>query len=83
MFIDQWTRGPKEAQKQEIVPFFPLIQESPLWLVQKFLPKTIHKVLGLLFLYAAWAVAFVLVIRTSAASSLSSCETIRCSDVYR
>ena len=67
-FLDHWSRGPKEAQRQEITPLFPLVQEAPLWLVEKFLPKRIHKIFGLLFLYFAWAITFVVIIQHSATS---------------
>lgn len=65
---NQWTQGQKVAQKQEIRPFLPLIQEAPLWLVEKCLPKRIYKFSALLLLYTAWAVTFILVIKRSAAS---------------
>ena len=63
---NQWSYGPKEAQIQRIN--FPLVEEAPLWLVDKFLPKKVHKIVALLLLYLAWFLTFFFVIRESATS---------------
>lgn len=65
---NKWSYGPEEARIQRIVPFFPIVQEAPLWLVDNLLPKRIHKVFALLLLYLAWLLTFCLIIRDSAAS---------------
>jgi hypothetical protein len=67
-FINQWSYGPKDAQIQEIIPWFPLIQEVPLWLVERFLPKKLYKVIALLLFYFTWLLTFCLIIRDSASS---------------
>ena len=66
--VNKWSYGPEEAQIQRIEPFFPLVQEAPLWLVERFLPKRPHKIGALLVLYLAWLMTFCLIIRESASS---------------
>jgi hypothetical protein len=63
-----WTAGPKPPQIQCIQPWFPSIQELPLRLVDRWLPKRRHRVVALVVLYAAWAMTFSLVIFQSARS---------------
>lgn len=65
---NRWSHGPEEAQIQKIEPWFPLVQEAPLWLVERFLYKRLYKVAALLLFYAAWLLTFCLIIRDSASS---------------
>ena len=67
-FLNEWSRGPKEPQIQRIKPILPIVQEAPIWLVARYLPKRLYKVLALLTLYFAWLLTFCLVIRKSASS---------------
>ena len=67
-FLNDWSYGPDPPQVQRIAPFLPAVQEAPLWLVERFLPKRIHKIGALILLYFAWALTFMLVIQKSAAS---------------
>ena len=66
--INRWSYGPGEARIQRIEPFFPIVQEIPLWLVERFLPKRLHRIIALVFFYLAWLLTFCLIIRESAAS---------------
>ena len=66
--INKWSYGPEEAQIQRIEPFFPIIQEAPLWLVERLLPKKIYRFGALTLLYLAWLLTFCLIIRDSAES---------------
>lgn len=67
-FADEWSRGPKEPNIQRIEPFFPIVQEAPLWLVNRYLPKRVYKFLALFVFYLAWLLTFCLIIRSSAKS---------------
>ena len=66
--IVAWSKGPNPPQIQIITPFFPSAQEMPLKLMDRFLPKMIHKAEALVTLYAAWLLIFVLVLQHSASS---------------
>ena len=45
-----------------------MVQEAPLWLVEKCLPRRIHKAAVLVVFHLAWILAFSLIIRDSASS---------------
>ena len=64
----QWSKGPVPPQIQNITPFFPFIQEAPLKLVDKLLPKKKHKAAILGVFYFSWLLTFSLMIRHSASS---------------
>lgn len=67
-FVIAWTKGPDPPQTQQITPFFPTIQEAPLRLVDRFLPKKKHKTGLLILFYFSWVLAFSLILRSSASS---------------
>ena len=67
-FAISWSKGPHPPQIQKITPFFPFIQEAPLKLVDRFLPKRKHKAALLAFFYLGWVLTFSLIIRHSASS---------------
>lgn len=58
-----WTKGPDPPQIQKIVPLFPWLQEAPIQLVDRFLPKRTHKAALLAFFYAAWLSTVTLVLQ--------------------
>jgi len=60
-----WSKGPQPPQPQTIKPWFPVIQEAPIRLLNRFLPKRKQRFLLLMIVYAAWAVTFGLVLRES------------------
>lgn len=61
--IVKWSHGPSNPQPHRIKPFFPIVQEYPLVLVDKFLTKMKWR-FWLLFLYfSIWIITFVLVKR--------------------
>ena len=66
--VSRWSYGPDPPQIQRITPFVPVVQEAPLWLVERFLPRKIHKAIALVLFHLAWLLAFSLIIRESAAS---------------
>jgi hypothetical protein len=61
--VAKWARGPPNARDYKITPFFPAVQRAPLRLLDRFLPRRLHR-LWLAFLYfAVWIVAYALVMR--------------------
>lgn len=66
--LSAWSKGPDVPQIQSITPFFPVIQEAPLKLVDRFLPKKKHKAGALAVIYAAWTLTFTFVLHHSASS---------------
>ncbi|KAL9589940.1 MAG: hypothetical protein Q9203_001259 [Teloschistes exilis] len=66
--VAAWTKGPDPPQRQRISPFFPAIQEAPVKLIAKYLPRPIQKA-GLLgcFLFC-WLLTFSLVLHHSASA---------------
>ncbi|KAH8882866.1 LCCL domain-containing protein [Thozetella sp. PMI_491] len=59
----RWTVGPPSAQDFKIKPFFPAIQHAPIWALDKFLPRPLHRAI-LLFVYLSlWLITFALVMR--------------------
>ncbi|KPM38381.1 hypothetical protein AK830_g8190 [Neonectria ditissima] len=61
--VSKWSKGPANPQPYRIKPFFPTVQEYPLWLIDRFLPKFKHRVWLAFFYFAIWIVTFVLVKR--------------------
>lgn len=59
----KWSKGPPNAQPYRIKPFLPMVQEYPLWLVERFVPRRKHRLWLLLSYFSMWLVAFVLVKR--------------------
>ena len=60
--IVKWTKGPDPPQMQKVTPIFPTIQEAPVRLIEKYLPKRKHKALLLAFFYISWILVFSLVL---------------------
>ena len=63
--VASWSKGPNPPQIQKISPFFPAIQEAPLRLLDRFLPKKKHKIALLTFFYFCWILVFSLVLHHS------------------
>lgn len=57
----RWSHGPPNPQPYRIRPFFPIIQEYPLRLVERFLPGLRRRMWLVSIYIAIWIVAFVLV----------------------
>ena len=60
--IAKWTKGPDPPQIQKITPFYPAVQETPIRLIEKYLPKRQHKAFLLAFFYCSWILVFSLVL---------------------
>jgi hypothetical protein len=61
-----WVKGPQPPRPWHITPFAENIQLWPIRMRDRYLPKRIHKIGGLLFVYALWLLTFSLVLRQSA-----------------
>ncbi|EFW22670.1 hypothetical protein D8B26_006263 [Coccidioides posadasii str. Silveira] len=60
-----WLKGPQPPQDLRFNPLLPSIQETPIRLLNRFLPKRKHKILLLLFAYFSWFLSWSLVLRHS------------------
>ncbi|PTB79754.1 hypothetical protein M440DRAFT_1389675 [Trichoderma longibrachiatum ATCC 18648] len=58
--VAKWSRGPPNPQPYRIRPLFPAVQEYPLRLVDRFLPKA-YRTWALFLYFSLWLVTFVLV----------------------
>ncbi|KFA48113.1 hypothetical protein S40293_09293 [Stachybotrys chartarum IBT 40293] len=67
--VAAWSRGPPNPQPYRIKPFFPSVQEYPLRLMDRFLPKRRHRAWLLLLYLSVWLVVFVLVRREGTRAS--------------
>lgn len=61
--VGRWSQGPADARPYRLKPLFPVVQEYPLWLVERFLPKLRYRAWLLFFYFSIWLVTFVLVKR--------------------
>ncbi|KYK56785.1 LCCL domain containing protein [Drechmeria coniospora] len=82
----KWSHGPPNAHPYRIKPLLPVVQEYPLFLVDRFLPRRKHR-FWLLFLYfSLWLVTFVLVKRqgtiVSEVAGWGQPQAIGCSAAY-
>ena len=57
----KWVKGPDPPRPNTIKPFFPLIQEAPIRLLDRFVPKIRHRIALLFVYYCLWILAFALV----------------------
>ena len=67
-FLASWSKGPDPPQIQKITPIFPSIQEAPLKLVDRYLPKRKHQAAVLAFVFFSWILTFSLILHHSATS---------------
>ena len=49
-----WVKGPQPPQELKIVPYFAKIQETPIRLLDKFVPKQKHRACLLIVFFAVW-----------------------------
>lgn len=61
--VVKWSKGPVNPQPFRIKTFLPVVQEYPLWLVDRFIPQFKHRAWLLFFYFSIWIVTFVLVKR--------------------
>ena len=63
--LGRWAKGPDPPRIHEIKPLFPTIQEAPIRLLDKYVPKRRHRVVLLIGYYFLWFLTFALVMRQS------------------
>ncbi|KAM0435153.1 hypothetical protein ACHAPT_003243 [Fusarium lateritium] len=84
--VAKWSRGPTSPQPHRIKPLFPIVQEYPLWLVERFIPKSKHRAWLVFFYLSIWVVTFVLVKRQDTIASeiegWGTPQTIGCGVTY-
>ncbi|KAL8667821.1 MAG: hypothetical protein Q9202_000286 [Teloschistes flavicans] len=73
--VAAWTKGPDPPQRQKISPFFPAVQEAPVKLIARYLPRPIQKAGLLAFFLFCWLLTFSLVLhRSASAGSIKGCR---------
>lgn len=81
-----WARGPPSPREYTIKPLYPGVQEFPLRLVDRYLPRRRARLGALALLLAVWAVAFALVKRREVLSGdiegWGDPQTIGCGATY-
>lgn len=65
----KWTKGPNPPRIYKIRTIFPQVQEAPIKLLDRYLPKKRHKFCLLLAFYFMWLFCFSLVLYKSSFSS--------------
>ncbi|KAL6849817.1 hypothetical protein ACO1O0_009362 [Amphichorda felina] len=61
--VARWSRGPTNPERYRIRPLLPRIQQYPLYLVERFLPKRKWRFWLLFAYFSIWLITFVLVKR--------------------
>ncbi|KAH8909110.1 hypothetical protein BR93DRAFT_911015 [Coniochaeta sp. PMI_546] len=61
--VARWARGPPNARAYKITPLFPIVQHSPLRLLDRFIPQRTHRIWLILAYFAVWIVSYALVMR--------------------
>jgi hypothetical protein len=61
----RWARGPEPPHIHTISPLLPILQELPIRLLDRYIPKRKHRVLLLVAYYFCWILTFALVMRES------------------
>lgn len=83
--VAKWSSGPPNPQPYRIRPLFPAVQEYPLRLVDRFLPKA-YRTWALFLYFSLWLVTFVLVKRQETIESTvegwGQSQPISCGDTY-
>jgi hypothetical protein len=67
--VVKWVKGPDIPEVHAIKPLFPVIQEAPIRLLDKHVPKRRHRILLLIALYLLWALTFALVMHEGSAAT--------------
>ena len=67
--VAKWSLGPPNAQPYRIKPLLPAVQEYPLWLVDRFIPKRKHRFWVLFAYFSVWTITFALFQRQGTLSS--------------
>ncbi|KAK4163603.1 hypothetical protein QBC43DRAFT_319395 [Cladorrhinum sp. PSN259] len=65
----KWTQGPPIPRRFRINPLLPRVQQYPAVILEKHVPKKLHRALLVLAYYVIWIVAFAMVMRNGQRSS--------------
>lgn len=63
-----WIKGPTPPRELRIIPFYPQVQEAPLRLMNRYLPKQRHRICLLIGFYAIWFLTWSLMLRHNTSS---------------
>lgn len=63
-----WIKGPIPPRELRITPLYPHIQEAPLRLMHRYLPKQRHRVCLLVAFYVTWFLTWSLMLRHNSSS---------------
>jgi hypothetical protein len=63
-----WIKGPSPPRELRIQPIYPKIQEAPLRLMDRYVPKQRHRICLLIALYAAWFLTWSLMLKHNSTS---------------
>ncbi len=63
-----WVKGPIPPRELRIKPWFPQVQEAPIKLLDRYVPKRRHRILLLFVFYAAWLLTWSLMLAHNSTS---------------
>lgn len=69
IWVARWTKGPDPPRIYKIRPVFSIVQEAPVKLLDRYLPRRKHKIILLIAFYFVWFLTFSLVLKRSAFSA--------------
>lgn len=64
----EWIKGPEPPRELRIKPFYPKIQEAPLRLMDRYIPKQRHRICLLIAFYAVWFLVWSLMLKHNSTS---------------
>jgi hypothetical protein len=64
----EWVKGPIPPRELRINPLYPQIQEAPIRLMDKYLPKQRHRICLLVAFYAVWFLMWSLMLKHNSTS---------------
>lgn len=64
----KWIKGPVPPIELHVKPFFPTIQEAPIKLMDRYVPKKRHRAALLVLFYACWFLTWSLMLRHNSTS---------------
>ncbi|KAI1772984.1 hypothetical protein F4818DRAFT_130118 [Hypoxylon cercidicola] len=69
----KWVKGPQNPKTWKLQTYFPVVQEAPLRLLDKYLPNKTHQIMLYMVYVAIWIITFSIVMwRGQAASEVES-----------
>ncbi|KAK4154586.1 hypothetical protein C8A00DRAFT_42654 [Chaetomidium leptoderma] len=59
----KWARGPPNPHRYRIDPLFPRVQHAPIMLLDRYLPRKLHRAFAVVAFLGIWLLTFALVMR--------------------